>query len=81
MQKEKKSQSASASAGPTAAEVQQAKEQSMARATSKGLSFAGQIQKGDYHHKYKDVHIALGSGMSGTVVKVCFDRRILALAL
>ena len=52
----------------------------MARATSTGLAFAGKLQKGDYHAKYKDVHVALGSGMSGTVVKVCVYLHIIPQA-
>ena len=51
-------------------------EQSMARATSTGLAFGGKLQKGDYHKKYNDAHVALGSGMSGTVVKVYNHRKI-----
>jgi len=71
--KKKKQTPASAPAASQTAKqtkVKQEHEQNMARATSKGLAFSGQIQKGDYHHKYKDVHVELGSGMSGTVVKV-----------
>ena len=74
MQKKKKTAASAPAVSPAEAnktKEEQEHEQNMARATSKGLAFSGQIQKGDYHHKYKDVHVALGSGMSGTVVKVC----------